>query len=88
MITSSPEEARRLNAEVSDPLLVVVHDAEAILLEDSLILLFDFLHSYFRTEYCENNDKFCSVRVGKVHNDAGLPVSPLLTSVSLLPIGL
>lgn len=47
MITSSSEEARRLNAEVSNPLLVVIHDAETILLEDSLILLFDFLQSYF-----------------------------------------
>lgn len=45
MVASSPEEARRLDAEVSDPLLVVVHDAEAVLLEEFLILLFDFLPS-------------------------------------------
>lgn len=43
MIASSSEEPGRLDAEVPDPLLVVVHDAEPILLEDSLVLLLDFL---------------------------------------------
>lgn len=43
MVASSSEEPRGLDAEVSDPLLVVVHDAEAILLEGSLVLLLDFL---------------------------------------------
>lgn len=48
MVTSSSEEAWRLDAEISNPLLVVVHDAETIFLEDPLILLFDFLKSVFR----------------------------------------
>lgn len=43
MIASSPEEPGGLDAEVPDPLFVVVHDAKPILLEDSLVLLFDFL---------------------------------------------
>lgn len=44
MVASSSEEPGGLDAEVPDPLLVVVHDAKAKLLEDSLILLLDFLH--------------------------------------------
>lgn len=43
MIAPSSEEPRGLDAEVPDPLLVVVHDAKAVLLEDSLVLLLDFL---------------------------------------------
>lgn len=46
MIAASPEEPRRLDAEVPDPLLVVVHDAEPVLLEGSLVLLFDFLQEW------------------------------------------
>lgn len=80
MITTSSEEARWLNAEVSDPLFVVVHDAEAILLEDSLILFFDFLQMYNKNENTmRSQDVF---RAEKVCMNAGLPVSPPLTSVS------
>lgn len=43
MVPSSSEKARRLDAEISDPLLVVVHDTETILLKEPLIFLFDFL---------------------------------------------
>lgn len=48
MIASSSEESRRLDSEVPDSLLVVVHDAEPILLEDSLIVLFNFLQKWIR----------------------------------------
>lgn len=51
MVTPSSKEARWLDAEVSNSLFVVVHDAETILLDQSLILLFDFLH---RVQKCEN----------------------------------
>lgn len=43
MVPPSSEKARRLDAEISDPLLVVVHDAETILLKEPFIFLFDFL---------------------------------------------
>jgi len=43
VVPAAAEEAGGLDAEVADPLLVVVHDAEAVLLQDPLILLFDFL---------------------------------------------
>lgn len=48
MVTPTSEEAGRLDAEVPDPLLVIVHDAETVLLQDSLILLFDFLQRCFQ----------------------------------------
>lgn len=47
MVTPTSEEAGWLDAEVPDPLLVIVHYAETILLQDSLVLLFDFLQRYF-----------------------------------------
>lgn len=43
MVSTTAEQARRLNAEVSDTLPVVVHDAEAVLLQEPLILLLYFL---------------------------------------------
>lgn len=43
MVAPSSEEPGGLDAEVPDPLLVVVHDAEAKLLEDPLVLLLDSL---------------------------------------------
>ena len=43
VVTSATEQTWGLDAEVSYPLLVVVHDAKAILLEETLILPFDFL---------------------------------------------
>ena len=43
VVPAAPEEAGGLDAEVSDALLVVVHEAEAVLLQDPLVLLFDFL---------------------------------------------
>lgn len=51
MVTSSSEETRWLNAEVPNSFLVVVHDAETVLLDKSLILLFHFLNS---VKKCEN----------------------------------
>ena len=44
VVPATAEQARRLDAEVGDALAVVVHDAEAVLLQDALVLLFDFLH--------------------------------------------
>lgn len=82
MIASSSEEAWGFDAEVSDPLLVVVHDAETVLLEDSLILFFDFLQCSVQ-KYENAMRRFYDVfRVGRVCMNAGLPVFPLLTSVS------
>lgn len=43
MVTSASEESGGLDAEVADALAVVVHQTEAVLLQDALILLFDFL---------------------------------------------
>ncbi len=43
MVTSATEQAWRLNTEVSNALFVIVHDTEAILLQNALILLFNFL---------------------------------------------
>lgn len=43
VVSAAPEQTRGLNAEVGDALAVVVHDAEAILLQEALVLLFDFL---------------------------------------------
>lgn len=43
MVSTATEQAGGLDAEVSYTLLVVVHDAEAILLQDAFILLFYFL---------------------------------------------
>lgn len=48
MIASSSEEPGGLDAEVPDPLLMVVHDAKPILLEDSLVLLLDFLQKFIK----------------------------------------
>lgn len=82
MIASSSEEAWGLDAEVSDPLLVAVHDAETVLLEDSLILFFDFLQCSVQ-KYENAMRRFYGVfRVGIVCTNADLPVFPLLTSVS------
>lgn len=46
MVATTAEESRGLDAEVADALTVVIHHAEAILLQDSLILFFDFLKIY------------------------------------------
>lgn len=43
VVSAAAEEAGGLDAEVGDALLVVVHEAEAVLLQDPLVLLFDFL---------------------------------------------
>lgn len=43
MVTSATEQARRLNTKVGNALFVIVHDTEAILLQNALILLFNFL---------------------------------------------
>lgn len=43
MVSSTTEQARRLDAEVGDALFVVVHDAEAVLQQESLVFFFDFL---------------------------------------------
>lgn len=43
MVSSTTEQTRGLDAEVGDALAVVVHDAEAVLLQGALVLLFDFL---------------------------------------------
>lgn len=80
MITSTPKETRWFDAEVSNPLLVVVHDAETVLLEESLILLFDFLQSEWK--YKNNWDISQGFQGGGVCMNVGIPASPLLTSVS------
>lgn len=43
VVSAATEQTRRLDAEVGDALAMVVHDAEAVLLQGALILLFDFL---------------------------------------------
>ena len=43
MVPAAPEEAGGLDTEVSDAFLVVVHETEAVLLQEPLVLLFDFL---------------------------------------------
>lgn len=43
MVSSAAEQAGRLDAEVCDALFVVVHDAEAILLQKPLVFFFYFL---------------------------------------------
>lgn len=43
MVSTATEQPRGLNAEVGDAFPVVVHDAEAILLQQALVLRFDFL---------------------------------------------
>lgn len=43
VVPSATEQTRGLDAEVSDALLVVVHDAETILLQEALVLFFNFL---------------------------------------------
>lgn len=43
VVSTATEQTRRLNAVVGDALAVVVHDAEAVLLQGALVLLFDFL---------------------------------------------
>lgn len=45
VVAAATEQAWRLDAEVGNALLVVVHDAEAILLQGPLVLLFDFLQA-------------------------------------------
>lgn len=50
MVATTTEQAGRLDAEVGDALLVVVHDAEAVLLQGPLVLLFDFLQAERRGE--------------------------------------
>lgn len=80
MVASSSKKAWWLDAEVSNPLLVVVHDAEAILLEDPLILLFVFLQRVLKDE--KYNERFHDVFSVRVCVNACIPVSPALTSVS------
>src|SRR5699024_3263814 len=43
VFTSTAEEARRLDAEVANLLLMAVNDAEAVLLHDLLVLLLQLL---------------------------------------------
>lgn len=43
VVATTTEQTRGLNAKVGDALAVVVHDAEAVLLQQALVLLFDFL---------------------------------------------
>jgi len=43
VVPAAAEEAGGLDAEVGHALLVVVHEAEAVLLQHPLVLLFDFL---------------------------------------------
>lgn len=43
MVSTTTEQARGFNAEVSNTLLVVVHDTEAVLLQGALILFLYFL---------------------------------------------
>lgn len=43
MVTTATEQAWGFNAEISNSLPVVIHDAEAILLQESLIVLLYFL---------------------------------------------
>ncbi len=43
MVSTAAKQARRLNAEVSNTFPVIVHDAEAVLLQDALVLLLYFL---------------------------------------------
>lgn len=45
MVSTAAEQPWGLNAEVSNTLPVVVHDAEAVLLQEALILLLYFLQS-------------------------------------------
>lgn len=47
MVSSSSEQSRGLNAEIADLLPVMVDHAEAVLLDDLLILLFDFQFPFF-----------------------------------------
>lgn len=43
VVSTATEQAWRLNAEIGDTFPVVVHDAEAVLLQDALIFLLNFL---------------------------------------------
>lgn len=82
VIPSPSEQSGRLDAEVADPLLVVVHDAEAVLLQEPLVLFFEFLQKGTR-----GNKNTTSFPPEGVHAEAGRPASPLWTSASWLPIG-
>lgn len=56
MVSSAAEQARWLNAEVGDSLTMIVHYTEAILLQDPLVFLFDFLEgeteALLRLHFC------------------------------------
>lgn len=43
MVPAASEQTRRLNTEVADSLLVVVHNTVSILLQNAFILFFGFL---------------------------------------------
>lgn len=43
MVPASSEQTWRLDPEVADPLPVVIHNAESILLKNAFILFFGFL---------------------------------------------
>lgn len=78
MVASASEQSRRLDAEVSDSLLVVVHDAEAVLLDEPLVLLLDFLHG----EHNGKNEEHVARESG---GSARAPVYLLLLFRHLLP---
>ena len=66
VVAAATEEAGGLNAKVSDALLVVVHEAEAVLLQDALVLLFDFLPGEKNNN---NNNVWLSVEEGDSQGD-------------------
>lgn len=43
MIPAAAEQTRRLDPKITDPLPVIVHDAVSVLLQNALVLFFDFL---------------------------------------------
>lgn len=64
VVSTATEQAWGLNAEIGDTFPVVVHDAEAVLLQDALILLLNFLQMAGRKKNnCLIEDKMHNVTV-------------------------
>lgn len=75
VVSAATEQTRGLDAEVGDALAVVVHDAEAVLLQRALVVLFDFLSA--ETDQREKLDLTASsCRVRGISGGRGLDALP------------